>query len=120
VRIAARPDAWSRNPEHQELFAKVRAGTAAPEERARFRELHEAESRKVLGLEPDSLYEVQEVGGPPPSRARIHVSVVCARCGEAAMETRIRRLGGRELCTPCFEAAPSGEEPVGAPVVRRP
>jgi formylmethanofuran dehydrogenase subunit E len=120
VRIAARPNAWPRNPEHQELFAKVRAGTAAPDERSRFGELHEAESRRVLGLDPDSLYEVQEVGGPPPNRARIHASVVCARCGEGAMETRIRRLGGRDLCLPCFEAALSGEEPVDAPAVRRP
>ena len=119
VRIAGRPDAWQRDPEHQELFAKVRANSASPDERARFQELHEAQSRKVLELDPDSLYEVQEVGGPPPHRARIHVTVVCARCGEGAMETRIRRLGGRDLCLPCFEAALSGEEPVASPAPRR-
>jgi formylmethanofuran dehydrogenase subunit E len=120
VRIAGRPDAWQRDPEHQELFAKVRANSATPDERGRFQELHEAQSRKVLAMEPDALYEVQEVGGPPPHRARIHASVVCARCGEGAMETRIRRLGGRDLCLPCFEAALSGEEPVASPSPRRP
>ena len=119
VRIAARPDAWKRDPEHQELFAKVRANTASPEERARFQQLHQSQSRKVLDQDPDALYEVQEVGGPPPHRARIHASVVCGRCGEEAMETRIRRLGGRDLCLPCFEAALSGEEPVAAPGPRR-
>ncbi len=115
VRIVGRPDAWPRDPEHQELFAKVRANTAGPDERARFQELHQSESRKVLALDPDSLYEVQEVHARPPRRARIHASVACARCGEATMETRVRRLDGRDLCPPCFEAALSGEEPVPAP-----
>ncbi len=117
VRIAARPNAWQRDPEHQELFVKVRTNQASPEEKARFRELHQSESHKVLGIEPGALFEVQEVTGPPPQRARIHASVICARCGEGAMETRIRRLGGRELCPPCFDAALAGDEPVAAPTL---
>ena len=117
VRVAGRPDAWQRNPEHQELFAKVRTKQATPEERARFQELHESESRRVLKLDPEQLYEFREVSGPPPRRARIHATVVCARCGEDAMETRIRRLDGRDLCAPCFEAALSGTEPVRAPTL---
>jgi formylmethanofuran dehydrogenase subunit E len=117
VRIVGRPGAWARNPEHQTLSAKVRSGMATPEERDRFRELHVAESHKVLALDPDALYDVVEVHAPPPRRARIHTSVVCARCGEAAMETRIRRLDGQDLCVPCFEAAVGGEEPVAMPTV---
>ena len=118
VRIAGRPNAWQRDPEHQELFAKVRANQATPEEKARFQELHQSQSRKVLDLDPDELFTFQEVAGPPPQRARIHATVLCAQCGEGAMETRIRRLGGRDLCPPCFEAALSGTEPIAAPAVR--
>lgn len=94
-----------RDPEHQALFAKVREGTATDDERARFQELHAAQSHVVLGLDPDARYEAIEVHEDPPVRARIHASVVCANCGEGTMETRIRRLGGRDLCPPCFEAA---------------
>jgi formylmethanofuran dehydrogenase subunit E len=112
VRIAVRPDAWTRDPEHQALFAKVRTGQATEAERARFGELHQSESRKVLELDPDTLYRVEEIAGPPPRKARIHASVTCARCGEGAMETRVRRLDGQELCPPCFDAALNGEEPV--------
>jgi len=112
VRLAGRPNAWARNPEHQALFAKVRAGQATEAERARFGELHVSESRQVLALDPDSLYRVQEIEGPPPRKARIHTTIVCERCGEGAMETRVRRLDGRELCPPCFEVALAGEEPV--------
>ena len=120
VRIVMRPDAWQRNPEHQELFAKVRTNAATPEERSRFQKLHQSESHKVLSLDPDSLYDVQEVAGPPPHRARIHATVICGRCGEGTMETRIRRMGGLDLCMPCFDAALAGEEPVAAPATRRP
>lgn len=119
VRITARPDAWQRNPEHRELFAKVQSGQASPKDRARFQEVHDSESQKLLALDPDDLFAVQEVTGSPPQRARIHASVTCARCGEATMETRIRRLDGRELCPPCLDAAWAGEQPVAAPGLGR-
>lgn len=105
IRLAGRPDAWQRDPEHQALFAKVRSGQASAAERARFQELHVAQARKVLELEPDALYRFEEIAGRMPRKARIHASIVCADCGEGAMETRVHRLEGRELCTPCFEAA---------------
>ena len=109
VRIAGRPDAWQRDPEHQELFAKVRAGLASDKERSRFQELHEGLSRKLLDCEPDTLFTVREIGGSPPRKARIHASVPCAHCGEGVMETRVRILDGQQLCPPCFDAALSGE-----------
>ena len=115
IRIACRPDAWARDPDHQELFAKVRSNTATPDERARFQELHESESHKVLQIDPDVLFDVRDVAGTPPRRARVHTSVICARCGEGTMETRIHRLDERDLCTPCFDAALAGEEPLAAP-----
>ncbi len=110
VRIAVRRDARVRDPEHQALSVKVRAGLASEAEKARFRELHVAQARKVLELDPDNLYSMQEIPGPPPLRARIHVTVYCERCGEGVMETRVRRVGGQEMCPPCFDAALAGEE----------
>ncbi len=120
IRIAGRPDAWQRDPEHQALFAKVRSGLATDAEKTRFQELHVAQSRAVLALDPDTLFSVQEITGPPPHRARIHNTIVCARCGEGAMETRVRRLDGQELCPPCFDLAMAGEEPVTVRTPHRP
>ena len=105
VRIAGRPDAWKRDPEHQALFAKIRAGEATDDERARFRQLHESQSHAVLALDPDQLFTVTDIDAQPPSKARIHASVTCARCGEGVMETRVRRVRGDEMCQPCFEVA---------------
>ncbi len=117
VRISMRAGAWLRDPEHQALFAKVRAGAATDAERSRFQELHVAQSQKVLAMAPDDLYLTEELHALPPRKARIHASVVCAECGESAMETRVRRLDGRELCQPCFDAALAPEQPV---TMRRP
>ncbi|MDQ3641254.1 MAG: FmdE family protein [Actinomycetota bacterium] len=122
VRISLRPGAWERDPEHQALFAKIRSGQATDPERARFQELHVGLSHKVLALDPEALYTVEELHAPPPRKARIHASVICAECGEEAMETRVRRLDGKELCQPCFDAALSPEQPVSmrSPGPRRP
>jgi len=117
IRISLRPGAWQRDPEHQALFAKVRSNEATDAERARFQELHVSQSRKVLAEDPDSLYGFEVVNAAPPRRARIHTSITCAECGEGAMETRIRRLDGRDLCQPCFDVTLSPDQPV---VIRGP
>lgn len=105
VRIAARPGGGIvADPEHRALRERIDAGEATDADRQRFRELHLQRAEDVLAADPDELYTVTEVDEAPPQRARIHASVTCARCGEQAMETRVRRLGGRELCLPCFDA----------------
>lgn len=111
LRLVTRPEAWQHDTEHQELFARVRSGDATDQEQSRFRQLHEARSWSILDAEPEQLFASREFRGVPPPRARIHSSVVCAECGEAVMETRIRRLEGRDLCQPCFEANLHGFPP---------
>lgn len=106
IRIAGRPDAWGeREPEQEELRARVRSGEATEEEERRFREAHHARARDILARDPNDLFTVTELSEPPPLPARIHASIPCEACGEATMETRVRRLRGRELCQPCFDAA---------------
>ena len=114
VRLSSRPDAFGfRDGEWEELFAKVRTGVAIPEERRRFWETQRQRSEGILAAPVDQLYDVREVDVSVPPSARILASVPCAACGEPTMETRIRRLEGRELCVPCFEAALAGTAPVG-------
>jgi hypothetical protein len=75
---------------------------------------------REIGPHAKSLYTLDELDAAPPRKARIHTSVTCAECREAAMETRIRRLDGRDLCQPCFDLALSPvslsycEAPAGA------
>lgn len=108
LRIVGRPEAWQRDPDDDELFARVREGRASEEDQIRLARLRDDRSRRILHQPPDELFDIQEVADDPPAKARIHSSVVCAECGEATMETRVRRFEGRQLCLPCFETATTG------------
>ncbi len=120
IRISTRPDGWgSDHPEREPLRAKLRTGGATEEERKRLWELQRERSERILAMPVEDIYEVREVDVPSLPLARVHASIPCAFCGEATMETRIRRFGGRELCPPCFEDAIAGRSPVDAPSVGR-
>ena len=119
IRVSSRPGGWAgKDPEWEELFSRVRSGSASPEDRARFFGLQQERSELVLSAPLEALYDVREVSIEPPRPARIHLSIDCASCGEPTMETRIRRLDGRELCPPCFDAAIAGTETVAPPSLR--
>lgn len=113
VRVSLLPGAFGPDdPEREELRAKIRAGVAGAEERSRFWELQQQRSEQLLAAPLEQLYEVREVAVEPPRPARVHTSLECASCGEPTMETRIRQLGGAQLCPPCFEQALAGSTPV--------
>jgi len=99
------------DPDQEELGAKLGDGTATPDERERFVAGHERRSRRILEAPIEELYDVQAVDVEMPRMARVFASVECAACHEATMETRIRRLGGAELCPPCFDARMNGAAP---------
>jgi formylmethanofuran dehydrogenase subunit E len=103
IRVSGRPGARRRDPEHQKLFERVRAGDATPAEHERFQELHLARSHEILETPPEELFTVTAVDDPPPRKARIMASVPCDSCGEETMETRVRLLRGKRLCVDCFE-----------------
>jgi formylmethanofuran dehydrogenase subunit E len=92
------------NTEHRELMARIQSGEASPEDRARFQDLFRQRGQAILDLPLEQLFEVQTVEPRIPAKARVRDSIQCEACGEMVMETRIRLLGGRKLCIPCFEA----------------
>ena len=105
VRIAPRTGGWNQSPELQELQERSRAGELSPEDAVRLAALRREWEHELLSADPDELFTVTEVHEPMPHRARLHTSVTCGNCGESAMETLVRKLGGRDLCIPCFERA---------------
>ena len=108
IRVSARPGEGPIDQEHGRLFAKVQAGEATEEERARFSQLHQERSLRLLAMDPDELFEVERFMGAPPQKARIHDTIACADCGERVMATRLHQQGDDELCPPCYEAATYG------------
>ncbi|MDQ3569909.1 MAG: FmdE family protein [Actinomycetota bacterium] len=120
VRVSPVAGGMQRPPEWHELFAKARAGMATPEERERFQSIQKEGSAVIVSMPLEQLYDVREIEVEAPPPARILASVDCAVCAEPTMETRVRRLDGRELCQPCFDAALAGKAPVAAPTAKAP
>jgi formylmethanofuran dehydrogenase subunit E len=103
VRIAPRRDGWNRPPELEALQARARSGELSAEDEERLGELRHQWEQQLLASDPDDRFTITEVREAVPHRARLHTSVTCADCGESTMETLVRKLGGRDLCIPCFE-----------------
>jgi formylmethanofuran dehydrogenase subunit E len=59
--------------------------------------------RKILEAPLQSLFEIKEPPRDVPRKARIMSGRICRRCGERAMETRMRLYGGDLFCVPFFE-----------------
>ena len=62
-----------------------------------------ARIHQVMAADLASLFTVKPVDRSPVRGARILASVTCEGCGEAVMESRLRRFDGQDLCIPCFK-----------------
>jgi len=87
------------------LTKKVADGTANEEERVRCDELRKVLQDRYMDVNLEEMFIMMEPAFPIPKPARILQSLRCEACGEMAMESRTRRLGGKTLCLPCFEMA---------------
>ncbi len=105
LRLVMKPQSWGESSdEHRDLTVRIRSGEASPEDHARFQDLFQQRGQAILDLPLETLFEVQPVEPRIPAKARVRESIQCEACGEMVMETRLRLMGGRKLCIPCFEA----------------
>jgi formylmethanofuran dehydrogenase subunit E len=103
IRIITRADGWPPDaPERKAISEKMRGGTASADDERRYAELQEERALAVMAIPEEQLFEVREVEPVVPKKARLNASLSCEECGEPTIETRIRRIDGRNLCMPCF------------------
>ncbi len=90
------------SPEHRDLQDKIRQETATSEERERFGRVHEDASRDILDKQPEELFTITEVIVPMPEKARIEPSIICDRCGEPVMGSKLEHVEGLRVCRGCL------------------
>jgi len=89
-------------PEWAELREKVFQGSANEEDRARFQELHQQLTDRLLESPLEEILEVKTVDIEMPPKARIHETVQCFCCGEGVMKPRaIKKDDEQYMCTDC-------------------
>ena len=57
----------------------------------------------LLHSKPEDIFSIREVEYNPPDYAEIHDSIMCARCHEPTMATRLFEHDHEKLCIPCYE-----------------
>lgn len=89
----------------EQLKSKVHFEESATEaERREYGRLREKLIPHILSCPAEDFLVWRPLEEEPPRRARIRPSITCDGCGEQVMETRIRNVGGRNLCIPCSES----------------
>jgi len=94
----------SPGSEFTELTQQWLRDEISPEDKARLMDMRNARATDIMESPLDELFAIKQPNVPMPRKARILASLVCDQCGESVMESRTRRLEGRTLCIPCFEA----------------
>jgi formylmethanofuran dehydrogenase subunit E len=103
VRLALRAGALELSGQHRGLFDRIREGTASPEERRKFQQLHLGKSREIMEKPLPELFEIKEVSPALPSKAKIEPSKPCQVCGEPTMGSKLQNHDGKEICRSCCQ-----------------
>ncbi len=105
VRLVARADTFQESREAMRRLNQKRQsqGLTADEQNA-WDAAREKLSSQIMTADFSELFAIKEPALPVPEKARILASRICESCGEAVMETRIRKYGQKRLCIPCIEA----------------
>jgi len=107
TRLSLREDAISLEPESkkkiEELFKKVRKGTATELELDEFKELRQNQIENILKLGRD-VFTIQEVNiSAPQLKVGMGESISCDNCREPTRVSKIKQLNEMKLCIPCYE-----------------
>jgi formylmethanofuran dehydrogenase subunit E len=104
LRLALKPEVFSTDDvtkkHSDELFEKIRTGTATETEIAEHNKLRQERIDSILES-GEKLFNINEVDTTPPDKARIFDSFICERCGELTMETRVCEKENKKFCIPC-------------------
>lgn len=106
IRISSRPEAKTYMKEAHPLFSDsykkvVGEQDHSEEELSRYKKLGVEKAFATLTLDFDKLFKIEEVDVEIPAYAPMHESIICEKCGEPVMATRIVEKNGKQLCIPC-------------------
>ncbi len=103
VRVALKAGSLQLSEEHSLLMDKIRKGDATDAEKERFQELHLKRSRDIMEKSEEALFDVRKIHEILPPKARIEPSILCDRCGEPTMASKLITKDGMQLCGGCLK-----------------
>jgi len=103
VRVCLQPEALKIDPEVVFLSEKGQKDVASAKEIERYRQLQQGQVQKILDMDAESLFKIEEITPEIPDKARIMKSGICDFCGESAAIDFLREIAGKRICIPCAE-----------------
>jgi formylmethanofuran dehydrogenase subunit E len=101
--VAHQRENHSERRKMAELLQKRQAGNLSAAEENLLADLRQRSIQWLMTVDIPQIYDIAAAKHPIPAKARIMHSLVCDRCGERAMQSRIRQKEGQHLCIPCWE-----------------
>jgi formylmethanofuran dehydrogenase subunit E len=103
VRVCLRPDIFKNDSEFLSLFERVQNNEASPIELERFGQLKMERTKKILDIDSDFLFKVEEILPEIPAKARVIESRICDSCGEPTKRDLLLQRDGKQICILCDE-----------------
>ncbi|HOJ87338.1 MAG: FmdE family protein [Elusimicrobiales bacterium] len=102
IRVYLRSENLKRDKKDIELMNRVLAGKASKKEISIFNEMKKNREKEFMKIKDEELFKVYDFKGEIPPKAKIYNSVKCDKCKELVMETRIKDVKGKKICTSCL------------------
>lgn len=101
LRVCFLANILKADTEFPSLSKKVQKDEASQSELARFRQLQQERTQKILEAEAESLFKIEEIPPDFPPKARIVASGVCDFCKELTKIDLLQEVNGKKACIPC-------------------
>lgn len=101
VRVAMRPGSFPQDPQHFDLLRKVMAKKASESEQEQCWARHHQMSLELLETPEDNLFTIETIQMELPPMAKMEASVLCAKCGEPTMPSKLESMEGLKVCRDC-------------------
>jgi formylmethanofuran dehydrogenase subunit E len=101
IRVYLNHNKIKRDPRDIELMNKVLNGSATKEEKSEFEKRKNQREKEFMKMKDEDLFIVKDYDGEIPPKARIYPNVICSKCGESVMETRIKYIDLKPVCLEC-------------------
>lgn len=86
------------------LHKKMKTQGLSHEENNLLKDIRMGVAKNIMDGQLEDLFHISDPREDEPETARILSSIICDKCGEATMESRIHRQNDQNLCTPCFNS----------------
>lgn len=103
IRVYLDSNKIKRDEEFTDIMNKVLEGKASKEELKKFNKMKKEREKNFMKLKDEEIFIVKDYNGEIPPKARIYKNIICDKCGESVMETRIKKINGQYYCVECAD-----------------